>query len=141
MSVFMTPVTVRFIERFGVRSVMIAGVVLLALASGALGVLTLSFWPPLVLVLTALMGVPYGVVSTASNQGLYVSARPEDREWRPGFSRRADTSGHHGDGAHWCAVRSRREPGKLGAHGVGDAGVERGGVCVGAGLAEAGAVG
>lgn len=29
--------------------------------------------------LTALMGVPYGVVSTASNQGLYVSARPEER--------------------------------------------------------------
>ncbi|MEZ2389315.1 MFS transporter [bacterium RCC_150] len=79
MSVFMTPVTVRFIERFGVRSVMVVGVVVLAAASGALGLLTLSFWPPLVLVLTALMGVPYGVVSTASNQGLYVSARPEDR--------------------------------------------------------------
>lgn len=79
MSVFVTPVAVRFIERFGVRSVMIVGVVLLALASGALGILTLSFWPPLVLVLTALMGVPYGVVSTASNQGLYVSARPQDR--------------------------------------------------------------
>ena len=31
------------------------------------------------LVLTALMGVPYGAVSIASNQGLYLSARPEDR--------------------------------------------------------------
>ncbi|WP_423183859.1 MFS transporter [Arthrobacter sp. NyZ413] len=78
-SVFMTPVTVRLIERFGVRPVMVAGVVVLASASGALGLLTLSFWPPLVLVLTAFMGVPYGVVSTSSNQGLYVSARPEER--------------------------------------------------------------
>ncbi|MDQ0029657.1 hypothetical protein J2S89_001478 [Arthrobacter bambusae] len=32
MSVFMTPVAVRFIERFGVRSVIIAEVVLLTLA-------------------------------------------------------------------------------------------------------------
>ncbi|MBT8161658.1 MULTISPECIES: MFS transporter [Arthrobacter] len=78
-SVFMTPVTVRLIERFGVRPVMVVGVVVLASASGALGLLTLSFWPPLVLVLTAFMGVPYGVVSTSSNQGLYVSARPEER--------------------------------------------------------------
>ena len=58
---------------------MIAGALILLGASGALGALTLSLWPPLVFVLTALMGVPYGVVSTASNQGLYVSARPEER--------------------------------------------------------------
>ncbi|ALV40662.1 MFS transporter [Pseudarthrobacter sulfonivorans] len=79
MSVLVTPVTVRLIERFGVRSVMIAGALILLVASGGLGALTLSLWPPLVFVLTALMGVPYGVVSTASNQGLYVSARPEER--------------------------------------------------------------
>ncbi|MCO4273063.1 MFS transporter [Pseudarthrobacter sp. HLT3-5] len=79
MSVLVTPVTVRLIERFGVRSVMIAGALILLVASAGLGALTLSLWPPLVFVLTALMGVPYGVVSTASNQGLYVSARPEER--------------------------------------------------------------
>jgi MFS family permease len=79
MSVLVTPVTVRLIERFGVRSVMIAGVLILLVASCGLGALTLSLWPPLVFVLTALMGVPYGMVSTASNQGLYVSARPEER--------------------------------------------------------------
>src|SRR5207247_7720269 len=37
MSVFLTPVTVWFIERFCVRPVMVVGVLLLALASGALG--------------------------------------------------------------------------------------------------------
>ncbi|MDI3195913.1 MFS transporter [Pseudarthrobacter sp. AL07] len=79
MSVLVTPVTVRLIERFGVRAVLIGGVLILLVASGGLGALTLSLWPPLVFVLTALMGVPYGVVSTASNQGLYVSARPQER--------------------------------------------------------------
>lgn len=59
MSVFITAVTVRFIERFSVWSVMIARVVLLTLAYWALGLRTLPFWP--LLVLTALMGVPYGV--------------------------------------------------------------------------------
>ncbi|MDQ1593622.1 MAG: hypothetical protein QOH40_178, partial [Arthrobacter pascens] len=34
----------------------------------------------LVLALTALIGVPYGSVSIASNQGLYLSAAPKDRE-------------------------------------------------------------
>jgi MFS family permease len=79
LSVVVTPLTVRFIERFGVRSVLIAGVGILTLAAGTLGVLTTTLWAPVVFVLTALMGVPYGVVSTASNQGLYVSARPEER--------------------------------------------------------------
>ncbi|MFJ4171635.1 MFS transporter [Paenarthrobacter sp. NPDC089714] len=79
MSVLVTPLTVRLIERFGVRAVLITGVLVLTVAAAALGLLTLSLWPPLVLVLTAVMGVPYGAVSTASNQGLYVSARPEER--------------------------------------------------------------
>ncbi|MEV7605100.1 MFS transporter [Paenarthrobacter sp. NPDC089322] len=79
LSVVVTPVTVRCIERFGVRSVLITGVLVLTVSAGGLGALTLSLWPPLVFVLMALMGVPYGAVSTASNQGLYVSARPEER--------------------------------------------------------------
>lgn len=79
LSVVVTPFTVRLMERFGVRAVLITGVCVLTIASAALGLLTLSLWPPLVLVVTAVMGVPYGAVSTASNQALYVSARPEER--------------------------------------------------------------
>ncbi|MEE2523288.1 MFS transporter [Pseudarthrobacter sp. J64] len=78
-SVLVTPMTARMIDRFGVRPVLLVGVLSLALATGALGLLTVSFWPPLVLLLTALTGIPYGVVSNAANQGLLVSTRPEDR--------------------------------------------------------------
>ncbi len=79
MSVVITPLAVRAIDRFGVRRVLIAGVVLLTMAAAALWLLTASFAVLLVLALTALMGVPYGSVSIASNQGLYLSAAPEDR--------------------------------------------------------------
>jgi MFS family permease len=78
-SVVSTPLAVRGIERYGVRSVLLSGAVLLTAASAALWLLTASFALPLVLVLTALLGLPYGMVSTASNQGLYLSARPEER--------------------------------------------------------------
>jgi hypothetical protein len=71
-------VTVRLIERFGVRPLLIAGVLILLVASGGLGALTLFLWPALCLC-DRVMGVPYAVVSTASNRGLYVSARPEER--------------------------------------------------------------
>ena len=54
--------------------------------------LTASFAVPLVLALTALMGVPYGVVSIASSQGMYVSTQPQERGWPPGSSRPAATS-------------------------------------------------
>jgi predicted MFS family arabinose efflux permease len=79
LSIVATPLAVRGIERYGVRSVLLSGAVLLAAASAALWLLTASFALPLVLVLTALLGLPYGMVSTASNQGLYLSARPEER--------------------------------------------------------------
>lgn len=79
MSVVITPLAVRAIDRFGVRRVLIAGVVLLTVAAAALWLLTASFAVLLVLALTALMGVPYGSVSIASNQGLYLSAAPQDR--------------------------------------------------------------
>ena len=79
MSVVVTPVAVRAIDRFGVKRVLIAGVVLLVAASGAMWLLTASFAIPLVMALTALLGVPYGVVSIASSQGMYVSTRPEER--------------------------------------------------------------
>ncbi|MCU1519324.1 MAG: Major Facilitator Superfamily protein, partial [Pseudarthrobacter sp.] len=79
MSVVVTPLAVRTIDRFGVKRVLIAGVVLLIVASGAMWLLTASFNVPLVLALTALLGVPYGVVGLASSQGMYLSTRPEER--------------------------------------------------------------
>jgi MFS family permease len=79
MSVVVTPLAVRGIDRFGVKRVLIAGVVLLVAASAMMWLLTASFAVPLVLALTALLGVPYGVVSIASSQGMYVSTRPEER--------------------------------------------------------------
>ncbi|WP_457972345.1 MFS transporter [Arthrobacter sp. D1-17] len=79
MSVVVTPLAARGIDRFGVRRVLLAGVALLAVVAAALWLLTTSLAVLLVLALTALMGVPYGAVGIASNQGLYLSAAPEDR--------------------------------------------------------------
>jgi MFS family permease len=79
MSVVVTPFAVRAIDRFRVKPVLIAGVVLLLVASGAMWLLTASFAIPLVLAMTALLGVPYGVVGLASSQGMYLSTRPEER--------------------------------------------------------------
>jgi MFS family permease len=78
-SVLATPWAVRAMGKFGVRRVLIAGVVLLAVAAALMGLLTGSLAIPLVLALTALMGVPFGAVSIASNQGMFVSTRPEER--------------------------------------------------------------
>ncbi|MFF2317563.1 MFS transporter [Arthrobacter sp. NPDC058097] len=85
MSVVVTPFAVRAIDRFGARRVLIAGVVLLTLAAAALWLLTASFAVLLVLLLTALMGVPYGSASIAYNQGLYLSAAPEERGMAAGI--------------------------------------------------------
>ncbi len=79
MSVVVTPFAVRAIDRFGVKRVLVAGVVLLMVASAAMWLLTASFAIPLVLALTAFLGVPYGVASIAYNQGMYLSTRPEER--------------------------------------------------------------
>jgi MFS family permease len=79
MSVLATPWAVRAMGRFGVRRVLIAGVVLLATAAALMWFLTASLAIPLVLALTALMGVPYGVVSIASNQGMFISTQPQER--------------------------------------------------------------
>lgn len=79
ISVVATPFAVRAIDRFGVRRVLIAGVVLLVGASGMMWLLTASLAVPLVLALTALLGVPYCVVSIASSQGMFVSTQPQER--------------------------------------------------------------
>ena len=79
MSVVATPWAVRAMSRFGVRRVLIYGVVLLAAAGALMWTLTSSLAIPLVLALTAIMGVPYGAVSVASNQGMFVSTTPQER--------------------------------------------------------------
>jgi MFS family permease len=79
MSVVTTPPAVRAIDRFGVKRVLIVGVVLLIVASGTMWLLTASFAIPLVIGVTALLGIPYGVVSIATSQGMFLSTRPEER--------------------------------------------------------------
>ncbi len=78
-SVLATPWAVRAMGKFGVRRVLIAGVVLLGGVAALMWLLTGSLAIPLVLALTALMGVPFGAVSIASNQGMFVSTRPQER--------------------------------------------------------------
>lgn len=79
MSVVATPWAVRAMGRFGVRRVLLAGVVLLTAVAALMWLLTGTLAIPLVVVMTALMGVPYGTVSIATNQGMFVSTRPQDR--------------------------------------------------------------
>ncbi|MEO5315249.1 MFS transporter [Pseudarthrobacter sp. CC12] len=79
MSVVATPWAVAAMGRFGVRRVLLAGVVLLTVVAALMWVLTGTLAIPFVVVLTALMGIPYGTVGIASNQGMFVSTRPQDR--------------------------------------------------------------
>ncbi|MDR7160600.1 MFS transporter [Arthrobacter sp. BE255] len=78
-SVLATPWAVRAMGKFGVRRVLIAGVVLLTLVAALMWMLTGSLAIPLVLALTTLMGIPYGTVGIASNQGMFLSVRPQER--------------------------------------------------------------
>lgn len=79
MSVLATPWAVKAMGRFGVRRVLVAGVVLLTVAAALMWLLTGTLAIPLVVVLTALMGIPYGTVGIATNQGMFVSILPQER--------------------------------------------------------------
>ncbi|TLM84070.1 MFS transporter [Pseudarthrobacter sp. NamE5] len=79
LSVLATPWAVKAMGRYGVRRVLLAGVVLLTLVAALMWLLTGTLVIPLVVVLTALMGVPYGTVGIATNQGMFVSTRPQER--------------------------------------------------------------
>lgn len=79
MSVLATPWAVRAMGKFGVRPVLIAGVVLLTMVAALMWLLTGSLAIPLVLALTTLMGIPYGAVGIATNQGMFLSVRPQER--------------------------------------------------------------
>jgi MFS family permease len=79
MSVLATPWAVRAMGKFGVRRVLLAGVVLLTMVAALMWLLTGSLAIPLVLALTALMGIPYGTLGIASNQGMFLSVRAQER--------------------------------------------------------------
>ncbi|MCX7521477.1 MFS transporter [Microbacterium sp. STN6] len=79
MSAFLTPVAARSIDRWGVRPVLMVGTVGLVAASALLWLFTATIGVLVVLLLVAAMGVPYCAFSIASSQGMYASARAEDR--------------------------------------------------------------
>jgi MFS family permease len=78
VTIVVTPLAARAIERFGVRPTLIFGASALIAGAAVLAFGAVSTAPVVVLVLTALLGIPYCVVSIAMNQALYSSARPQD---------------------------------------------------------------
>ncbi|AJT43044.1 major facilitator transporter [Psychromicrobium lacuslunae] len=78
ISVVATPLAARAIDRFGVRSMLITGVLVLLLGVALLWLLTVSYAPPLVLLLTAALGLPFAAVNIAASQGMYASTPAKD---------------------------------------------------------------
>lgn len=78
VSVLATELAGRVLDRFGVRPVLLVGVCGLLLSSALLLLLAIGSPLWLVMLLTAAMGLPYGVVSIASSQAMYASADPAD---------------------------------------------------------------
>ncbi len=78
VSVIGTPIAARAIDRWGVRAVMLTGAAALVVAVGLLWLFTVSIAAGVVVALLAATGVPYCIISIASSQGMYASARPED---------------------------------------------------------------
>lgn len=78
VSVIATPFAARAIQRFGVRKIMVYGMVSLLAGAALLGLLTVSFQPWLIVLLAAALGLPYSAVSIAASQGMYASTAPED---------------------------------------------------------------
>ncbi|WP_245836270.1 MFS transporter [Paramicrobacterium agarici] len=77
LNVLLTPLAARFIERRGIRPAFLLGGAWLVCAALLLTVLSASVMPWAPLVITAMMGVPYCVVSIAMSQALYSSAARE----------------------------------------------------------------
>ena len=126
MSVIATPFAVRAIERFGVRRVLIAGVLFLVAAAGTMWLLTASFAIPLVL---------------AAHRADGHSVERGEHRLQPGHVRLHPAAGtrggrghlpdlplprrHHGHGDDRHLLRERREPGQLGPDGDRHAGAGR----------------
>ncbi|WP_460632344.1 MFS transporter [Leifsonia lichenia] len=78
VTIVATPFAARAIERVGVRTTLLWGASALIVGAALLAVGAATTAPVVVLVLTAVLGVPYCVVSIAMNQALYAAARPQD---------------------------------------------------------------
>lgn len=78
VTIVVTPLAARGIERRGVRPTLLVGGATMVVGAALLAVLGATTTPIAVLLITAAMGVPYCVVSIAMNQALYASARRED---------------------------------------------------------------
>jgi Arabinose efflux permease len=78
VTIVVTPLAARAIERRGVRVTLLTGGATLVAGAAVLAVAGATTAPATVLLITAAMGVPYCIVSIAMNQALYASARPED---------------------------------------------------------------
>ncbi|KHK97471.1 major facilitator transporter [Microbacterium mangrovi] len=78
VTIVVTPLAARAIERFGLRPTLVTGAITLVVGAALLALAAVDTAPWLVLVVTAALGIPYCVVSIAMNQALYAAARPED---------------------------------------------------------------
>lgn len=78
VTIVATPLAARAIERVGVRTTLLWGASALIVGAALLAVGAATTSPVAVLALTAVLGVPYCVVSIAMNQALYAAARPQD---------------------------------------------------------------
>lgn len=74
LNVLLTPLAARFIERRGIRPAFLIGGAWLVAAAALMALLATSVTPLVPLLITAMMGVPYCLVSIAMSQALYSSA-------------------------------------------------------------------
>lgn len=79
VSALITPLTVKAINRVGVRTVMIFGATALVAAVALLFLLITTLAVPVILVLVTAAGIPLSAAIFAHSQGMYASARPEKR--------------------------------------------------------------
>lgn len=78
VTIIVTPLAARALERFGVRRVLVVGASTLVVGVLVLSVAAFTTVPWMALVVTAALGIPYCVVSIAMNQALYSATEPEN---------------------------------------------------------------
>ncbi|MHA7984629.1 MFS transporter [Rathayibacter sp. CAU 1779] len=78
VTIGLTPLGARLIERRGLRFTLIVGGLGLIVGAALLTVAAVTVNPIAILLITAAMGAPYCIVSIAMSQALYASARPQD---------------------------------------------------------------
>jgi len=78
VTIVITPLAARSIERFGLRPTLLTGAAALVGGAVLLALAAIGPVPWLALVVTAALGIPYCIVSITMNQALYTAARPQD---------------------------------------------------------------